>query len=268
MNDVLDAEIVADQPGGELATMPSNLFHSNDPVVVLEQAVRTANALAPVIRNAKLVVSIQGRDYLTCEAWQTLGAQLGVTGVIASTTKLADGWEARCEARTLDGRVIGAADSMCLRDEVSGQWKDADEFAIRSMAQTRAMSRALSSVLRFVPTLAGFAGTPSEEVPPGGFQGGGRHGNIGTDTPSDGQMNFLASLLKRNDVAQETVDAILVWGAEHLTGGGKGTASRAIETLKEGTPEARTEAIEWLTSSATGPPPEDDPTNVTPEFDA
>lgn len=38
-------------------------------------------------------------------------------------------------------------------------------FQLRSMAQTRASSKVHASVLRFVPVLAGFKGTPAEELP-------------------------------------------------------------------------------------------------------
>jgi hypothetical protein len=73
------------------------------------------------------------------------------------------GFEARVEARTLDGRVIGAAEAMCTRNE--RRWKSADDYAIRSMAQTRATSKALRGPLGFVVTLAGYQATPAEEMP-------------------------------------------------------------------------------------------------------
>jgi hypothetical protein len=143
---------------------PATLWRTDDPAEILLRAKKVADALAPVIKSANLVSNISGKEYLKVEAWQTLGQQVGVTPVVTETHRLSgpDGWEARCEARTLDGRVIGAADSMCLRSEE--RWKDSDDFEIRSMAQTRAMSRALASVLRFIPTLAGFSGTPAEEM--------------------------------------------------------------------------------------------------------
>jgi hypothetical protein len=51
---------------------------------------------------------------------------------------------------------------MCLRSEAL--WKGRDEYAIRSMAQTRATSKALRQPLGFVIQLAGFAPEPVEEV--------------------------------------------------------------------------------------------------------
>lgn len=162
---VVDAEVV-DEPGTELApTEPAstNLFRTDDPAEVLTKAQATANALMPVVREKNLISTISGREHLRVEAWTTLGAMLGVTPVCVWTRMLKNGWEARVEARTLDGRVIGAAEAECLRDEST--WSKRDDYALRSMAQTRATSKALASVLRFVATLAGIEGTPAEEMP-------------------------------------------------------------------------------------------------------
>lgn len=139
------------------------LFRTDDPVEVLSRATEVADALAPAIEQRKLFANISGKKHITVEGWTTLGAMLGVTAVCEWTRKLDDGWEARVEARTLDGRVIGAAEAQCTRAEK--MWARRDDYALRSMAQTRATSKALGSVLRFVVTLAGYSGTPAEEVP-------------------------------------------------------------------------------------------------------
>ena len=53
-----------------------------------------------------------------------------------------------------DGRVVGAAESECSRAE--RRWKTADPYAIRSMAQTRAIGRALRAPLGQIVVLAGY----------------------------------------------------------------------------------------------------------------
>jgi hypothetical protein len=73
------------------------------------------------------------------------------------------GWEARVEARTRGGEVVGAAEAECLTDERT--WKGRDDYARRSMAQTRAVSKALRLPLGFVMQLAGFNPTPADEMP-------------------------------------------------------------------------------------------------------
>lgn len=162
---VVDAEVV-DEAGTELEVHQDHsatLFRTDDPVQVLEKATRTADALAKVIKSRKLTSNIKGKEHVKVEGWQTLGSMLGVTPVCVWTRQIDNGWEARVEARTLDGRVVGAAEAMCLKSE--GRWRSADDYAVRSMAQTRATSKALASPLRFVVTLAGYEGTPAEEMP-------------------------------------------------------------------------------------------------------
>ena len=45
------------------------------------------------------------------------------------------------------------------------KWAKADDYAIRSMSQTRATSKALRLPLGFVMQLAGFDATPADEIP-------------------------------------------------------------------------------------------------------
>jgi hypothetical protein len=51
---------------------------------------------------------------------------------------------------------------MVTRDEK--RWKDADDYAIKSMAQTRAGAKALRNAFGWVAELAGYASTPLEEM--------------------------------------------------------------------------------------------------------
>ena len=164
MADVIDAEVV-DEPGTEIEPVEDSsvtLFRTSDPVEVLAAATRTADALADVLKSRNLTTNIQGKQHVQVEGWQTLGSMLGVTPVCVWTRSLGNGWEARVEARTLDGRIVGSAEAMCTRDEKT--WRNRDDYALRSMAQTRATSKALASPLRFVVTLAGYEGTPAEEM--------------------------------------------------------------------------------------------------------
>ena len=160
--EVIDAEVVE---GGELAIQqqPGTLFRTDDPVKVIQRATEVADALRDVIRKQHLAVQVKGKWHVLVEGWQTCGAMLGVVSVCEWTRPVEDGWEARVVVRTLDGREIGAAEAQCLSTE-GKPWNTAKGHAIRSMAQTRATSKALGSVLRFVITLAGYEGTPAEEA--------------------------------------------------------------------------------------------------------
>jgi len=104
-------------------------------------------------------------EHLTIGLWQTLGALLprAVTAIPEWTRAIENGYEARAIVQTLDGRTIGAAEHQCDRSE--GFWKYQSDGAIRSMAQTRAQSKALKGALGFLVVLAGFNPTPAEEMP-------------------------------------------------------------------------------------------------------
>lgn len=163
----IEEEIVE---GGELVRLEQppaptamRLFGTDDPELVIARAVKTADALARVIREKQLFTRIRGEEYVRVEGWTLLGSMLGVFPVVEWTRKLEDGWEARVEARTLDARVVGAAEAECLRSET--KWAKADDYAIRSMAATRATSKALRLPLGFVMKIAGFDPTPAEEIP-------------------------------------------------------------------------------------------------------
>lgn len=162
LEEVVDAEVVE---GGELAIQqqPGTLFRTDDPVKVIQRATEVADALRDVIRKQRLAVQVKSKWHVLVEGWQTCGAMLGVVSVCEWTRPVEDGWEARVVVRTLDGREIGAAEAQCLSTE-GKPWNTAKGHAIRSMAQTRATSKALGSVLRFVITLAGYEGTPAEEA--------------------------------------------------------------------------------------------------------
>jgi hypothetical protein len=118
-----------------------------DPEVALASAQKAATALLKVVSQKRQIV-INGSRYLTFEDWQTIGRFYGITVGVESTTRAAT--------------VISAAEGICTRSE--RKWKDRDEYALKSMAQTRACAKALRNVLAWVAVLAGFEGTPAEEM--------------------------------------------------------------------------------------------------------
>ena len=141
---------------------PITLFGTDDPTAVVDRASAVATALAKVIKERKLSSRISGRDHVNVEGWTLLGSMLGVFAEVEWSRQLDNGWEARAVARTLAGNVVGAAEAMCTRTE--GSWRNRDEYALRSMAQTRAVSKALRLPLGFLMHLAGYSATPAEEV--------------------------------------------------------------------------------------------------------
>ena len=133
------------------------------PAARIEQATEIADALAKVIDDRRLYANISRKKYVLYEGWTTLGALVGVFPICAWSRKTEDGWEARVEAHTLSGAIVGAAEASCSREEKN--WKNRDDYALRSMAQTRAGAKALRMPLGFIMALAGYEATPAEEMP-------------------------------------------------------------------------------------------------------
>ncbi len=145
----------------------STLFGTANPAEVLARAAKVGALLEGLLRKQKLVLRIRDSDHVLVEGWTLLGSMLGVFPVVVWSRPVLQGeqwvgWEARVEARTRGGEVVGAAEAECLRDEK--RWASADDYAIRSMAQTRAVSKALRGPLGFVIHIAGFNPTPAEEM--------------------------------------------------------------------------------------------------------
>jgi len=224
------------------------LFRTNDPAEVIKRATEVADALKGVLDKQGLTSRIQGRDYVQVEGWTTCGAMLGVVPVVEWTRPLANGWEARVAARTLDGRVIGGAEASCTRDET--KWRNADEYALRGMAQTRATSRALRGPLGFIVTLAGYAATPAEEM--GDVQRAqpsrpapqttAQTAQRSERPPTAGQKAAINARCAAAGLKGEEVEAIVNWigAVAHLDRLPSKLASKLISTLGEDGSGART----------------------------
>jgi len=166
VSDAIDADF-REAPSTALAVVrderPPALFGTDDPVEVVQRAVRVADALKAVVVSKNLIANIQGKQYPQVEAWLTLAAMLRLTTVCEWSRPVPGGWEARVFVRDASGATVGAAEAQCLSSERSKKgWED---YALRSMAQTRATSKSLRSVLGFVMVLAGYEATPIEEMP-------------------------------------------------------------------------------------------------------
>lgn len=139
------------------------------------QVASMAKALkAHVIQN-ELFTRISDKNYVHVDGWQFAGALLGtypiITEVIDLSSKDEMKWKAVAEViDRATGKVVSRGFSVCSNKETKK--KSFDEFAILSMAQTRAIGKAYRNVIGWVMKLAGYESTPSEdmmkvgEVPP------------------------------------------------------------------------------------------------------
>lgn len=126
-----------------------------------------AQLLKQHIVTQKLYTPIAGKNYAHVEGWQFAGGLLGIYPKIHKVENLSQGQEMKWLAevhlieRTTD-KVVGVGIAVCSNKE--NKKKNFDEYAILSMAQTRAIGKAYRNLIGWVMKLAGYEATPSEEM--------------------------------------------------------------------------------------------------------
>ena len=143
------------------------------PQEVIEAAKLAAQQLTNIVttRPNKLVVG--GKQYLFFEDWQMLGKFYGITARVLSSEEIIKkgqpvGYLAKAAA-VHQGYEVSTAEAECTIKEPN--WASKPMFQLRSMAQTRACSKALRNCLGWVAVLAGYEAASAEEIqvePPAG----------------------------------------------------------------------------------------------------
>ena len=140
-----------------------------DPEKEIQFATKASKALLSIFENnLKKPVMINNEKYLEFEDWQTIARFFNTTVGTEKTEKLTDasgkfiGYSATSVVYNNLGNKIGGAEASCLVDEKN--WGSKPEFQLKSMAQTRACSKALRNIFGWVVVLAGFKATPAEEL--------------------------------------------------------------------------------------------------------
>lgn len=131
-----------------------------------------ATQLKRFIVDRELYVSIKGKNYVLVEGWEFAGASIGAYPIVQSTEDLSDEKQMKYKARVelmilANGKVMGAGEAICSNRESSK--KNFDEYAICSMAQTRAIGKAYRNAFGWLMKMAGYEPTPAEEafdIPP------------------------------------------------------------------------------------------------------
>ena len=149
----------------EAVRVELGVIHADRPVELVAVATEAADALAGVIKAKKLFSTISGREYVRVEGWTTLATMMGCLPRELQTTRETDGsYIAIVElVRMSDGAVLTRASASCGMDEPV--WAKRADYARRSMAATRATSKACRLAFSWVMALAGYEVTPAEEIP-------------------------------------------------------------------------------------------------------
>jgi hypothetical protein len=143
--------------------------HPDDQVVA---ATAMANALQGIVESKSLFKEIGGKKHLLAEAWQTIVAFDNANPVTEWCHPVLDGEETiiAYEAKVnivKDGNVIASGIMPCGLDEFPcrGQQGYGKHRAAMSSAQTWAGAKAARTKYAWVVTLAGYSGTPADEMP-------------------------------------------------------------------------------------------------------
>ena len=132
-----------------------------------DETLDLAKDLAKFIKDNKLTTNVQGKEFVNVEGWQYAGSRLGIVPVVEHVINLSNDQELKYQAKVTlfdlrHGVTVGAGFAICSNKE-SGK-KFYQEFAIASMAQTRAIGKAYRNILAWIIRAAGYEPTPAEEM--------------------------------------------------------------------------------------------------------
>lgn len=154
--------------------------HANLPAIVqptgvdtYRQSTNAAEICGAIVKSTAM--NIQGRKYVRCEGWQAIAVAHGCTASAGGVEFIPGGCRAVGQIRRMtDGIVIAEAEGFVGEDEPTwygGQSRGKTlpkrpDFAIRAMAQTRAISRACRSAFAHVVVMIDrdLGTTPAEEM--------------------------------------------------------------------------------------------------------
>ncbi len=162
------------------------LFGDNR-LTALEQMESFVKVIASRCQGNQFVVNIDGRKYAKVEWWTAVGNSLGIMPRTDSMEVIDSGGSMKRRAWVSlwrDGQPMGPrASGVCSSDEITKKrdgtirhrWLDSEDhpidYAIESMAITRATGKAFRQSLSILPVLAGLQPTPAEEMDSGQFSG-------------------------------------------------------------------------------------------------
>ena len=139
-------------------------LQATNPTALVNGASEMAKELAKVIQMQGLYINIKGKSFVTVEGWTTLATMLGCVAREIETTEENGVYVATVElVRLSDGLQIGKASAECGEES---PWSKRAKYARRSMAQTRATSKACRLAFSWVMKLSGYEVTPAEEMTP------------------------------------------------------------------------------------------------------
>ena len=136
-----------------------------------DETLHLATDLAKFIKDNKLSTTVQGKEFVNVEGWQYAGSRLGIVPIVDHVINVSNDQEIKYQAKVTlfdmrSGHTVGAGFAICSSKEQGKKFYQ--EFAIMSMAQTRAIGKAYRNILAWIIRAAGYEPTPAEEMEYGG----------------------------------------------------------------------------------------------------
>jgi len=136
-----------------------------------DETLHLATDLAKFIKDNKLSTTVQGKEFVNVEGWQYAGSRLGIVPIVDHVINVSNEQEIKYQAKVTlfdmrSGHTVGAGFAICSNKEQGKKFYQ--EFAIMSMAQTRAIGKAYRNILAWIIRAAGYEPTPAEEMDYGG----------------------------------------------------------------------------------------------------
>lgn len=160
-----------------------------NPGLQMRQATDVAGVCGEIVK--KTAIRIQGKQYVKVEGWMAIATAYGCVAGATNVQQVLGGVAATGELRKIsDGTLVATAEGFVGEDEPTwfGGWRECRDkasptgwtkrdlpsrpmYAIRAMAQTRAISRVCRSAFAHVVVLidTNLSTTPAEEIPAEGF---------------------------------------------------------------------------------------------------
>ena len=139
---------------------------SHDPERAYKEAQRLVSVVANRCTGPGYLVNIRGKQYPKIEWWTSVSASLGLFPRVLYSKRLDRDGEIAYEAKVevyRNNQIIASGEAMCSNREE--RWRNAEEYAIKSMSITRASGKAYRIPLSFLAVMAGLEVTPAEEMP-------------------------------------------------------------------------------------------------------
>ncbi|NBW16695.1 MAG: hypothetical protein EBR82_52830, partial [Caulobacteraceae bacterium] len=117
---------------------------------------KTNLALAKAVRDSveQETIEVCGQRYIKNPGWLIMAGAAGYVVSGGEVKREGEGFIAKAYLRRSDnGVIVAEAEGFCSKDEK--RWKHADEYAVRSMAQTRAASKVCKMALAACVPLMG-----------------------------------------------------------------------------------------------------------------